>query len=395
MNSNIIISLAYIRVNENPLQVFCNMIEYALHLSSADASLRIDELRKTIEKKFGLMLPHHLITTCSRMMESDGVVIPLENGRGYQLINGKFDVDFVDSELRELKEKERILLEDLVEYTGKLGQKWNEEDSREYLTQFLLKNNAAYNLFLGQYRDTDSDENEEVFVSPDYYVKGYINQLLDKEESSNYGYLIDVVSGLMLYIGVSYTEDYSSAKNESFIGTRFFLDTNLLLRVLGYSLIANVEAAKELIAEIQNVNGGEICVFEHNAREVENALSTAADDLRYRSYVSNYELRMFGTTNKFTEDDFKTSSRGARKTIEDVYKYKIVPSDGFYSQKNHKYNLDWEKIVDHIQKQQPKWNQRSIENDVDAVSYINIIRKGDYSVNFGGHKKLPIFVTTN
>lgn len=57
--------------------------------------------------------------------------------------------------------------------------------------------------------------------------------------------------------------------------------------------------------------------------------------------------------------------------------------------------MDEEKIKNYIKEKHPKWKDRAIENDICAINYINILRKGDYSVKYGGRKKLPVFITTN
>ena len=57
--------------------------------------------------------------------------------------------------------------------------------------------------------------------------------------------------------------------------------------------------------------------------------------------------------------------------------------------------MDVERIKQFVKERHSKWKDKAIGNDVDTINYINILRKGDYSIKFGGRKKLPVFITSN
>jgi predicted nucleic acid-binding protein len=369
------------------------MIEWALD-SSADLSLIDKDLINKISEKYGFRIPINILEICQTMMVNEKRIELLENGTGYKLISKVLDLNQLEKEFLVLKEKEERLLSNLTQYVAELDQKWQIDDARKYLANYILKNGVAYNLFVGPYKQlTPEDDNKVEF---DYFIKQYISHLLkEKGNNPNLGFLLDIVRGLVVYIGIFYNNDQKNT-DKIFEGTSFFLDTNLLLRFLGYSFSARVEAANELIKAIRDDYGGTICVFEHNIREVTNALIMAANNLRDNKEVEDTELEMYRKIKHYSEADFRTAARNLRETIQQSHDFTIVQTDEIINKDNLKYCLDRKKAVEHILKSNPGWKRgKALENDIDSISYINAMRKGDYRVKFGGENRLPIFVTNN
>jgi len=323
-------------------------------------------------------------------MENQKTIISLETGAGFQLIDSKFNVALFEAQLKELKEKESKLLSSLVKYVAELGATWNEDEARNNLTQYLMKNGAAYNLFIRQYSHDETSDNS---IPATFYIQKYIEFLLGRRGDVIFDYLMDIVGGLMVYVGVYYTEDYPSTKDDSFAGTRFYLDTKLLLRFLGYSMIVHIEAAQELVREIQSKQGT-IYVFDHNVKEVENALVFASERMRHNVPIKDDELRMFCKARNFKPDDLMVRMRGIKDTIEKEHKFTIAPTVNTEDVRNIRHNNIWDELYKHIHTRY-KWRPGTIENDVASIRCINVLRNGDYSIRFGGQRKLPIFVTTN
>ena len=90
-NQNSLISLAYIKVSDNPLRVFCNYILYLL-MKESEKELRADVLRDRLLQEFGLSIPQQLINNCIRNLEKQGEVIRLAHGAGYRVGNTDFDM---------------------------------------------------------------------------------------------------------------------------------------------------------------------------------------------------------------------------------------------------------------------------------------------------------------
>ena len=90
-NQNSLISLAYIKVSDNPLYVFCHYILYIL-LKEPTHELRADILKERLLAKFGLNMPQQLINNCIRLLEQRAEVVRLPHGGGYRISETDFDL---------------------------------------------------------------------------------------------------------------------------------------------------------------------------------------------------------------------------------------------------------------------------------------------------------------
>lgn len=198
----------------------------------------------------------------------------------------------------------------------------------------------------------------------------------------------------MIYIGVYEAQDYKQNYTQKFLGTKFFFDTKLILRLMGYSWKLETDSVRELFDLIKLYNGS-IYVFEHTIGEIEFALGNAIDCIKKRNIIQDFELRTGIELKNINEFDLELTKKSIRSIIEKELKIKIYPDMDWGSSKNQRYNLDTEKIINYIVQRHPNWKHRAINNDVDVINYINILRKGNYTCKYGGTKKLPVFVTSN
>lgn len=389
-NNNSLIALAYIKESENPFEIFCNYILYCIN-SSPDNMLRHDELVSCIEEKFGLRMPHHMMKVCTGILHKEKKLIMLSQGRGYSSKVDNFDVEAFDKKREDLKRQEEKLIENLILFVKDYNLIWTDIEAKDYLTDFLLNEEQAYNLFVNEKLQNVDASNQ---ISPNWYIGNYVTHLL-KEKNSLTKYLISIVCGLMIYIGIHQTDDYNQEKKQNFNGTDFYLDTKLLLRVMGFSWDLEVKAANELIDLITKEYGGNICVFNNNIDEIENALTKAANSIDHCEEIADAELRIFSELKRCDSFDFKIFSQEIRKKIEDEFHFNIQENIDWQNNNAQLYNLDWGLLISYIQERHVNWNARAITNDVDAINYINVLRNGDYSVKFGGQNRRPIFITTN
>lgn len=389
-NENALIALAYIKETDNPLAVFCNYVLICLIITPT-SSFRHDELSDKISEQFGLKMPQHMLKMCCRILEKDKKIERLSNGAGYLLKDFSFDLSGFEAKKTQLQDKERLLVNGLMSYAEDYKLNWNYQQAREYLTNFLLMRGNAVAIFAEK---TVKEVEKEKFVSNEWYVGKYISHLLECNDART-EYLIDIVNGMMIYIGLYETNDYNQDRNQKFKGTNFYFDTKLILRLMGFSWTLEIESTKELTDLIEKEYGGNICVFEHTVGEIESALYNAAETIKRGEVIADYELRMYVELNKCTDYDLRLQSQSARATIERKLGFRVQPSIDWEEKKNYKNNLDSEALIQFVKCKHLRWKERAIENDIDSINSINILRKGDYSVKYGGRKKLPVFITTN
>lgn len=386
---NTLIALAYVRETDNPLEVFCNYILICL-LEAAEQKLRHDELCGKIEENFGIKIPHHMMKMCCKILEKQKKISKLPQGAGYLVQDAEFDLKAYEDKKERLAQKERLLVHGLLSLTEDYNLNWSYEKARDALVDFLLTRGNAVKIFS---RQKVEDIEKEKRVPDEWYVGKYVSKILDKNDDRT-EYLLDIVNGLMIYIGIYETNDYYQDCTQKFRGTDFYLDTKLILRLMGYSWGLETEAAKELVDLITKEYGGNICVFDHTVGEIQSALYTASESLRKNETITDTELRVYASLNKCTSYDLKLHSQ----SVEGMIGKKgctIKPGLEWNETESHLCNLNSEEVKKHIKSKHPKWKDRAIDNDINTVNCINILRKGDYSVKYGGRKKLPVFITTN
>lgn len=388
--NNINIALAYINETDNPLKVFCNLFIYVLNKADTQ-KLRIDEVKEAFIKEFGLKVPNHIIKACARVLKNNSEIKILKTGEGYKFLKSNFDIEKFSEELLQRKVREENLVYDLQKYLTEVGVKLGTDEVRKCFVDFLIASNYAYNLFEnGSVTATESDEKK---ISKEWYISQYLKKA-EREKSIQFDYVLDIVQGLMVYVGLCQFSDYNQDREEKFRGTSFYLDTKLMLRYLGYSWPELVQETRELVDLIRKEYKGDICIFQHTYQEISGALSNEIHALEYGD-DENYELECFRKINSYKKERFKLDLLKLENKIIEEEKIEIAEDIDVKADKNERYNLNCEKLIHYIRESNPKWKANTVYNDVNSINQINIMRRGNYNIKFGGKNKLPIFVTTN
>ena len=386
---NTLVALAYVKETENPMEVFCNYVVICL-LKSPDKKLRHDELCTSIEDLFGIKMPQHMIKMFCKILEKQKRIIRLPQGAGYECRDEEFDLNAYEEKKTQLIQKEWVLTNGLLNLAEDYNLSWTYDEAKNYLTDFLIVRENAVKLFSPKQIEEIERNN---YVPNEWYVAKYISYILERNDG-RCEYLLDIVNGLMIYLGVYETNDYYQDCAQKFKGTDFYLDTKLVLRILGYSWNLEIESARELADLIQKDYGGNICVFDHTIGEIESALHNASEYLEKNEIILDNELRIYTELNTCSAYDMKLHSNSVRENIK-KFGFKIIEETNWSDKDVQKWNLDEEQLKQYIMEKHPKWKERAIDNDICSINNINILRKGNYSVKYGGRKKLPVFITTN
>lgn len=392
-NSNTLLALAYIRESKNPLSVICNLIQYCLNIS-ADNKLRYDQLKSSMTEHFGLSMPNHVIDCCVKYLVKEKAIEKLPNGEGFLLIEARFDVDRFIQEKESLAAAENRFIHGLQEYVkAEFKIEWSESESYEYLSKLVL--NEDFNESIIENSIEIDTKNLPKYISNTWYVKKYIFSLIENKSDANYDFFAKVFNGILVLNGLTQISDYNQEKSKKFRGTPFYLDTKILLRVLGFSLPYYTETALELVRLITTEYEGRICVFGHVIEEIKHALSLAAQDMEKIGYVNNFEIDYFQKMSSYSSADFKIAVDSVETRLENEFGFYKINDIDWNSQTTRTYWIDSEHLIEYISCANPKWSKSGIKNDVYALAQINIERKGNYFFKFGGKHKLPVFVTSN
>lgn len=391
-NPNTLVSLAYIKTSKNPIYVFCNFILYLL-VTAPNQSLRADEIKEKLGEKFGLNMPHQMIQNCTKVLKNSGDIVQLPNGAGYSIRETKFDAETFERTRLRLHEQEEYVLEAIVEFVNShYNLSWSADDAKRYLSAFLDEEGNGARIFLYEEIPTDSKR-----VSPSWYIAKYVSDVQRKPESLEKQYLEEIVNGMMIYQGIYQIGDYQQNKGQKFTGTVFYLDTKLVLRALGYSWDAQVQATQELINLITKRYGGKIGIFQQTIDEVQNALSKAGGSYNVKknaSDISDSELRIYAELNPTGASLLKEASTLVLSRLREEYDVVTPPAFDWNAPEVRRNSIEVPKIIEYIRSEK-EWRIGAVTNDVEIINQINILRRGDYSVRYGGKLKLPVFLTTN
>ncbi len=385
---NKLISLAYIQTANNPIQVFCEYI--AICLSEAPGGeLDSDGLIRRIADKFGIEMSANMIKMCTDYLKRNSI-IRINKRHSFELVDKLSLNSEFERKCKELDQSERILINDLVTFLKKsYNKEWDYEEARENLIDYLMKDgNTAFIFSNKRIRENEKQRK----LHPDWYIGKFISSILEREYTSQSNYLMDVIRGLMVYIGVYESDDYRMDYKNKYEGTMFFLDTKLTLRMLGFTTKFETKAADELRKLMTETCKGCICIFEHTEDEVMHALESAYRQMKDYETVKDEEIKLWIRVNELSLDDVSIHKNSISAKLRKLGIIVYPDPDC----KNEKYVLNENNLVDYIfVSSQKRWNEDSIKNDVLSVKYINYLRKGKYNRSFGGASKLPIFITTN
>jgi len=388
-NQNSLISLAYIKVSDNPLHVFCHYILYVL-LKEPTQELRADILKDRLFSKFGLNIPQQLINNCIRILERRGEVVRLPHGAGYRISETNFDIDHFENTILKLQEHENAVLESLTDFVNKrYRKKWSKDEARDYLSVFLGKEGYGAQLFLQKELKIEGKQ-----ASPSVYIGRYIDFMQQQPDCLELRYLEELVNGMMVLQGISLTGDYQQNKNQKFKGTVFYFDTKLILRALGFSWKAQVDSVREMVKLLRDKYEAKIGIFPQTLSEVENALAMAGSALNRGQPIRDLELKLYSELYPADAKMLLDFSSSVPELLQRELGIDKPTSINWDKPEAQEYSIDVTSIADYIENK-CGWRRGAINNDVEVINQINIHRKADYSHQYGGKEKLPVFVSSN
>lgn len=409
MNDNAIAALVFLKETENPYDIFCRYISYCLDYNKVTTYEVLDE---RIKSQFGLNLPFSLCVRCMEILKSTGKVEIIRDShivKGYKLLSIDFDKDKLLEKINYAKKKELALINDMIAFVKlEYEQVWSVQVARKNLIGFFNYNDSAMHIFLNDgislSEENVSDNVDEMAedsnsVNDLKIVQQYFHYIqLQQNEFS--AYFKDIVHGLMLINGISYSEHFNDNGSSGLQGVCFYFDTKLILRYLKFTTDIYYEAVMELVNLITNVYNGKLCIFRRTYDEVKNVLMSVHKQAKSDS-IKDLEMAIFYYENKearpYLLDEFKWCSNDEvlSKQLFEEGEFELVEDINWEDSTQWTNNLDYRELREFIHRLKPNWNLTSIDLDVDSFIQMNMIRNGDYSVTYGGKNHLPVFVTTN
>lgn len=221
-----------------------------------------------------------------------------------------------------------------------------------------------------------------------YYVGAFIIYCKEAKPEA-FNSIMEVAKGAILAELLYYTDESFVEKRMSDI--KIFLDTQVILRILGLAETYEIESCREMLKLIQDL-GGKLRIFEQTRDELTGIFTAASASARngwnnlIRPGDAFDSLARMGETSSDIELRISQIERDLAK-----WNIKIEPSSPAVS--NHEINFDWVRLSEKIHHYIPNQNDKSRKHDMDCISSIHQLRKGKPQKHFESCK--AIFVTTN
>ena len=276
--------------------------------------------------------------------------------------------------------------------------KYNRNYKIEEVEASLLKLLSKHNMELIYLAEDDSNllpvidesDNNEL-LDLDYMLYKYI---LDIEENDYTLFQIfeDLCVGYMLLNSIVYANDSSVEGKLKDIS--LFLDTSIVLRLLGFEGETHKKKYEELISYIQNhSNSISLNMFDKHFDELINILEKAKTNIEEnkKTYISN--VTKFFIENNSTVSDIQKSINSIETKLENL-SINIFANYGYQSNENE-YQIDEVQLTEDILK---KYNYHknkishskevAIATDVVILSQIKRLQKGQIARNFSNIKNI-------
>lgn len=332
-------------------------VSYALERSGPATAFA---LQRAVELEFGLKLPQRVIEYVLRRLIKRHVVRK-ESSRFHVI--GDLDIADFASRRADARRRLQVVTNALSTFAGSRSVQWTEQEATAALTAYLNRYTIDC---LEMYAEGKAlPQIGGATTSDNYLVNAFIQNAYETS-TPLFADIIQFVESQMLLNGLLCHD--LSATTQKFAQVTFYLDTPLVLPLLGLDGEEKQALAEELVELLHNLRG-RVAVFEHTVEEIDSVLSRCErsfDSPRTRSSLVS-ELRRMG----------KTASDIAlvRASIHEIYKklrIEIVRAPRHLKQ----FQVDETLLEEAIRDEISYWNENALRYDVNSIRSIYTLRGG-------------------
>ena len=357
-------SLALLKVNQDTrrLDFFDYLAPFVgfVLMRKRPTQVNSPEIKKLVFEEFGLIFPHAAIELVLRRFAGKGY-LSLRN----QVYTISRDIPLPDIEQRraEFKRVEKILIHGLQEHAANYGLHWSEEKTAaaiiSYISQFSIECLKAYasGSPLPEFKHITFKD----LTTVNLYVRHIYETSMDLFDC-----LVTLVKGHIL-ANALIGPDLQSLPSK-FKSVHFYLDTPIILGLLGINGTYKEAIAKELLDLLKNLRGVP-CVFEHTHQEVHGVLracQSLIDNPIHHSRMID-EMRSRG----ITSSDFDLLRADLERRYDDY---------GIALRKSPEYDPNYEideSILEKAIEDEVKYlNPKALIYDVNSIRSVYALRRG-------------------
>lgn len=292
--------------------------------------IELEQVQYVLKEKYGLNIPEKviaklLIRLCKRKR---GALVKKKQEEYW--VNQIFDAKDFDERTEKIKKCIDSVLRKMQKFmnTQKYLSGATYDKMKEYLTVFL----ETYNYSV--YEDAQSLEavTLERKAESNYYVAQFI---LSEYESDTleFEYILEIIKGSLIAKSIYYFMNSENDMSEKRIhGTKFVLDTRVLIDALGLNLPQESKATREMLELVTN-NGGTLVTYDYYIDELRGIIHRYGKSMESRLALS---LDYFIKNRYSSEDAFAYAS-----TIEDRLAELAIDIIGKPSYESNIREQDW------------------------------------------------------
>lgn len=227
----------------------------------------------------------------------------------------------------------------------------------------------------------------------DYFVGKFILTQYE-QKTVLMDYISELVKGYFVTTALYLQAENPDVTRASFRNVTFFLDTRILLGVLGYKTPQENDSIQEMVKSLQR-NGAKLACFLYNEDEIESILGAYKQSTLYRTSRSTYTLEYFdaigrkSTPVEAAEKHFRTKLR--EENIISVSPSQILEQENLAGCTEGILNdLSVREIVSKLK---PSYKFEGFSDDITAVNTVSRLRAGKKLQYI--EKCKAVFVTSN
>lgn len=228
----------------------------------------------------------------------------------------------------------------------------------------------------------------------DFFIGKFILEENEKR-SPLMDYIVELVKGYFVTTALYLQAENLDVTHASFSNVTFYLDTRLLLALLGFKSSQENESVQEMVKSLQR-NGAKLACFSYNIEEVENILEAYKQStVSPRRYPATITLEFFDERGaSYTHVDAAQKAfiqRLRNSQVNEISFEAALISAGAKDRATGLLNDDELRSI--LLEMKPSYNVSTLPDDLAAINTVSRIRRGKRLPNIENCK--AVFVTSN
>lgn len=368
----------------NPIRAFLPFV-YNYVLIKKPQNVTLEEISSQLDELYGLHLTYSLLRSILEVLRKNGEAV-LSNC-GYWSFNIKEQNEIINIE-NDFEQDIDLLIEDFKAY---VGGDITKERAEELINSFFSR--YDYEVLNGQVSSIEESQLDDY----DYFVAEYIKHIKEKNDKI-FNFILKIAQGSLIKTTIT-SENLNLTV---FSNRKFYLDTKLVFRLIGYYGFYYQNEYEDLISTLRK-QSAKIFISEYvyiEALEILRGCEKYIDSADYQYEKASDVLRYFRSL-KYTKQDIQRMITSFEDLLNQKYGIMVDRMDVYNDlTKTKQYNEDYTKLREHIVDKYGYINdeysyvyKNGLETDLKSVMHAYLKRANNEVVLI---KDSPLFfVTTN